>query len=143
MWVIEVALGDRGEIAGAEDVATLKRVFDANHQALFSMSQPDSAIEVITWRGEARVVRPKPRLTADGRSNGTALGEAIPTSTRQAFFDGTSMETAIYRGEDLAPGMSITSPAIIEEPTTTIVLIPGSRCLVRPSHYLIEIDHGH
>jgi N-methylhydantoinase A len=141
MWEIDVSLGERGRFASEGDVATLKADFDKNHLALFSMQQPESPIEVITWRGEARVVRGKPRLTAEvNGSNGAAAPSApVPTGTRRTYFGGRAMDAAIFAGEDLAPGMRIASPAVIEEPTTTIVLPPGSSCLVRPSHYLIEI----
>ena len=36
----------------------------------------------------------------------------------------------------------IGGPAIIEEPTTTIVLPPGSVAHVRDGHYLVEVGSG-
>ena len=35
------------------------------------------------------------------------------------------VETAVYSGPDLAEGNTITGPAIVEFPTTTIVVKPG------------------
>ena len=51
------------------------------------------------------------------------------------------MTTAIHYGEDLVPGDVIAGPAVIEEPTTTIVVYPRSRVTVTAyGHYLIEIE---
>ncbi len=38
---------------------------------------------------------------------------------------------------------AIAGPAIIEEPTTTIVIPPGAHATVRPSHYLIDVGGEH
>jgi N-methylhydantoinase A/oxoprolinase/acetone carboxylase beta subunit len=46
---------------------------------------------------------------------------------------------AVHRVEDMSALSRIEGPAVIEEPTTTIVLDPGSVALVRPTHYLVEI----
>ena len=37
------------------------------------------------------------------------------------------MDTPIYLGRNLRPGAVIEGPAIVEEPTTTIVVDPGTR----------------
>jgi N-methylhydantoinase A len=58
---------------------------------------------------------------------------------RTAWFDGVAVETPIFRGDQLRPGNVVAGPAIIEEPTTTLVIIPGARALARATHYLVEI----
>ena len=46
----------------------------------------------------------------------------------------------MYSGELLTPGTSVAGPAIIREPTTTVVVYPGSRATVTPlGNYLLEI----
>jgi N-methylhydantoinase A len=139
MWEIDVDLGERGSFSGEADVAELKAAFDRNHLALFAMSQPESPIEVTTWRSEARVARPKPSL-ASANGSAPAAEQATPSGSRTAWFGGEAVDTDVYEGDALTAGMSIRGPAIIEEPTTTIVLVPGSSCTVRASHYLVEID---
>jgi N-methylhydantoinase A len=45
----------------------------------------------------------------------------------------------VFRGDALAPGSFIAGPAIIEEPTTTIVVYPRMSALVSPSgHYILK-----
>jgi N-methylhydantoinase A len=47
--------------------------------------------------------------------------------------------TPVFRGIDLTPGAFIAGPAIIEEPTTTIVVYPQMSALVSPSgHYILK-----
>jgi len=137
MWEIEVDLGDRGEFADSADVAWLQERFDAEHFKLFAINQPGSPIETVTWRGEARVVRPKPKLVAAAPAGG-AETTAAPAS-RPVYFDGEMLATEIYSGEHLAPGARVNGPAIIEEATTTIVVPPGAAVEVKPSHYLVEV----
>jgi N-methylhydantoinase A len=40
-------------------------------------------------------------------------------------FDRRKISTNVYRGGELNPGASFEGPAIIEEPTTTIVIPPA------------------
>ena len=45
----------------------------------------------------------------------------------------------MFRGIELKPGASIAGPAIIEEPTTTIVVYPRMSAFVSPSgHYILK-----
>ena len=49
----------------------------------------------------------------------------------------------IHLGATLAPGAVVAGPAVIEEPTTTIVVYPGSVATVSGlRNYLIEIEEG-
>lgn len=138
MWEIDVDLGDCARFEDTADVARLQTRFDENHLDLFAVNQPGCPIECITWRAEARIVRSKPALAA-AADPGEDIA-AHPVAFRTAYFDGKTVETPIYRGERLRAGEHCSGPAIIEEATTTIVLIAGASAVVRPTHYLIRID---
>lgn len=141
MWEIDVNLGELEAFRDAQDVVDLQQRFDANHLSLFAVNQPGFPIETITWRAEARIERHKPSLSDEalGAEEGK---DAAPSSGRRTVFDGASVETPIFRGDDLRSGDRIVGPAIIEEPTTTIVVIPGAAALVRPTHYLIDVGES-
>ena len=50
-----------------------------------------------------------------------------------------SRKTPVFRGTELKPGAHIAGPAIIEEPTTTIVVYPQMSAQVSPSgHYILK-----
>lgn len=140
LWEIPVNLGDSHALADSGGVATLKSTFDDNHLRLFAVNQPESAIEVLTWRGEGRVVRDKPAL-AEPADPAMEPFEAVADSTRIAFFDGAPVDTPVYSANELEPGAIVAGPAVIEEDTTSIVLVPGSTATVKPSHYLVQIAY--
>ena len=72
-----------------------------------------------------------------------AHAAALPAARlrRPVFFAGHGeLDTPRYHGENLMPGMTVEGPAIIDEPTTTIVVYPGSRARVTELHnYLLEV----
>lgn len=47
------------------------------------------------------------------------------SGSREAYFDGKFVETAVYDMDELLPGNEVAGPALIEHPTTTVVLPPG------------------
>jgi N-methylhydantoinase A len=136
LWELDVPLGPAGQIDGAAGVRSLQDAFDAVHRAVFAVDHPGEEVEAITWRGDVRVLRPKPALPS--RTPTPATARRRP-STRTAWFGREPHEAPVHGAADLAVGDVVKGPAIIEEPTTTIVLIPGSAALVRPAHYLVEV----
>ena len=65
-----------------------------------------------------------------------------PVSQRSAYFGEVGkIDTPIYQGDLLHPGSLITGPAIIEEPTTTLVVNPSMSAKLSDSgNYLLETD---
>ncbi|MEW6440587.1 MAG: hydantoinase/oxoprolinase family protein [bacterium] len=66
------------------------------------------------------------------------LGSAKPVpeaakGRRQAFFDGTFHDTRVYEMDRLASGNEVDGPALLEHPTTTLVVPPGHQ--VRMDEY--------
>ena len=75
------------------------------------------------------------RCTSKSRSR-----KPKPWARRAAYFGPDDLRnTPVFRGIDLAPGAVIAGPAIIEEPTTTIVVYPQMSATVSPSgHYILK-----
>jgi N-methylhydantoinase A len=140
LWEIDVPLpaGWCGVEEG--DFASLSQRFDRLHQSLFSVHQPGETLELLGFRGDARVERPRPRLAA--RPPGPS---PEPVALRRVRFAGGSAETVdtpVYRGDRIATGSSIVGPAILEEATTSVVLDPGAVAIAAPAHYAIEVGGG-
>lgn len=82
----------------------------------------ESPVELVNLRvtGVVRVRKPTPKAPAPAASNGHAReGE------RMVYWGNKRrVPTAIYHREQLLPRAQMRGPAIIEEPTTTIIVPP-------------------
>lgn len=136
IWELNVALGDQRRFEDEGDVAGLHERFDRLHQAVFAVNHPSADLETITWRGDARIARPKPRL-AERDPRGEPDAEP---RTRLARFDTELVEATVHQGRALALGTELVGPTIIEEPTTTIVVPSGARVTVHPACYSIDLE---
>ena len=93
------------------------------HERVFAVSEPGQYIECIYWKGRATARLPKPELQRASRNGAVAPG---PDAVRRAWFGAQgALDTGHYRAESLAPGNQLPGPAIILEPTTTVVVYPG------------------
>lgn len=61
---------------------------------------------------------------------------------RRAYFADTGWVSAPHhRGDQLRPGSTVEGPAIVSEPTSTIVVHPGTTLTTTPyDNYLLEVD---
>jgi N-methylhydantoinase A len=74
----------------------------------------------------ARGKTPKPDHLAEA---GTVVDlDAARKGHRPAYFGDGFVDTPVYDGLALAPGVDIDGPALIEEPFTVVVVPPGARC---------------
>ena len=101
------------------------------------MKQQGQPVECLDWKarfsGGAEVKTP-----AQGAEPVYRTVESA--KRRRAYFAETgSVDVPVHFGEDLLPGALIDGPAIIEEPTTTIVVFPGTSARVGGSgSYILE-----
>lgn len=100
------------------------------HQRIYAVKEPGQYIEFVHWRVQAIGNTPKPEmkeLPFGGESPSFAL-----KGSRSAYFKelGGFVDTPVYDGTKLTYGNKINGPAIIEEPTTTIVIFPGAKITV-------------
>ncbi|TDD39444.1 hydantoinase/oxoprolinase family protein [Actinomadura sp. KC06] len=114
--------------AGHQDEAfraeVVSRFHDA-HEALYGYCYRDDPRHPVEWvnlrvSGIGPIARP--RLTE--RPPGDGDPSRALTGTRTVHFDKWE-ETAVYRREKLAPGDTVTGPAVIEEFGSTLPLHPG------------------
>lgn len=119
--------------------ATRKRLqdtFEAASREKFSRTPPDVPVEFINIRVAVRVPVPgtEVKLKGEARREGSAL-----TGHRDAWFpeNGGYLSTAIYSRPRLVPGDSFEGPAVIEDEGSTLIVGPGARVRVAPSHNII------
>jgi N-methylhydantoinase A len=77
-------------------------------------------VELINLRVTARGLTPKPKFARSPRARGAAARARL--GARPAWFDGKRVRTTIYDGLQLQNGHEIKGPAIVQQPTTTIIV---------------------
>lgn len=117
-WDLRVHLKDEPDARG-DAAAEIERAFHAEHDHRNGTHDANSRVEIITWG--VRVEIPRPDRTRE-IARGTANGDVHRTD--KVTFSGASHETPRYRGVTLAPGARVIGPAVIDQPTTTIVVPP-------------------
>lgn len=123
----------------AESFTELQKSFDARHRKLYGYNLPGQPVEALHWR-----------LTAVGRTDrpqfarvAAETGAAVRKKNRDVIFDRRKVNTDVYAGGELDPQAAIEGPAIIEEPTTTIVIPPGCRLAVNEfGDYEVSLGDG-
>jgi N-methylhydantoinase A len=118
------------EVPRAED-------FHERHEVLYGYSMPGAPTELINLRLKARGITEKPRL--QGSQPGGEDPSGALKGHREAYFDGAFASVPVYDGLALVNGNVVLGPAIVEQPTTTIVLPPDftARC-DEYDNYLVE-----
>lgn len=120
-----------------EDLFKLVADFEAHHEALNGYSMPGEQTELINLRLTALGRTDKPVLQDDEPAG--ADPQAAAKGPRLAVFGGEQIEVPTFDGLALRRGNYVAGPAIIEQPTTTVVLVKGYGLTVdAQGNYLIE-----
>jgi N-methylhydantoinase A len=120
IWEIEVPLA-RGEIAGPDDLATLKAGFHDLHKTIFEINDPTSEVEFVTWRAK---VSCRLREGVAGRLPEAASEQCGSSQRRIYFSDSGWIDAPIFRFEAMTSGNPVAGPAIVESSFTTVVIDP-------------------
>jgi N-methylhydantoinase A len=130
-WELEVPL-TLARFDAAEDVEAMVEAFHRVHERVFAVSEPGQHIECIYWKGRATAQLPRPDIAV--QEAGQDQSAPTPAATRPAWFGARqARDTPHFRPETLFSGHVIPGPAIIEEPTTTVVVYPGWSATVTSS----------
>jgi N-methylhydantoinase A len=134
VWELDVPIPDR--IRTDDDVRKVEEAFHATHRRVFAVDEPGQYLECLLWKVRATAVLDKPRIGV----RAVAGREERPVELAKAYFPDVGVgEVQVFHGTRLGTGMQIEGPAIIREPTTTIVLPTDSAATVTGlGNYLLE-----
>ncbi len=121
-------------IDGADGLRELLAAFEDQYSRVYANGarSPRSGYEIYEVGLIARAPKIKPRLDRH-----PLVGEdasAAIASVRPAYFGGAWLDTPRYRWPALRPGNVVNGPAVVDDPTTTLVVPPGRR--LRIDEYL-------
>jgi N-methylhydantoinase A len=128
VWEIDVPVPAE-QFASAADLDAFVASFHAAHDRIFAVADPYQQVECLNWRGRLSAKLDTPPMSA-GLSN-RVCGVTKPVARREAYFAGVGkVEMPAYLGGDLSLGSELSGPAMILEPTTTIIVYPNARATV-------------
>lgn len=135
VWEIDVPFAGTG-FAGPADIAALEASFHATHRALFGFDEPHSPVEIVTWCASVDVVDPARRGTPPRLREGAA---ARDTRIRPMWFAGAeaAVPTPVHDFGSLRPGETLSGPAVVETPFTTVVIDPAASFTLHPDAGLV------
>lgn len=89
----------------------------------------DSQIDMIQFHLVVSIDIKKPPLEKK-QALSTKVEEAIKAKRKVDFAENGIHESNIYDFNKLEPGMSFSGPAVVEDPSTTIVILPKQECVL-------------
>ena len=129
---------------GVESVITVLRPDDGNfarrygelHQQLYGYVHAGRPLEIVAARVEVVGRTPVPEEPAAELHS----RQPNPTETVRVWFGGREHQTAVFLRGNLQAGDEISGPAIVCEPTSTVVIDPGWAATVREHSELVIKD---
>lgn len=121
-WEIAVDLPFR-RFDGPAQVHELVEAFHTTHERQYAVREEGAVIECVNWKLRLTVELDRPAPPRPAAASGTSPEPA--RSTRAHFGRHERIDAPVFHGPALLPGHRVTGPAIIEEPTTTLVVYPG------------------
>jgi N-methylhydantoinase A len=118
----------------------ISRVIDDFHQQyerLFGYAMRWQPVEFLTFRLKVTIPRPALELAGDTT---TAAASPKPTSTRRCLLDGAGIDVPVYHSASLRAGMKLEGPALIDDPTTTVLVPTRFTCDVDDERNLVLLQ---
>ncbi|MEM7541754.1 MAG: hydantoinase/oxoprolinase family protein [Pseudomonadota bacterium] len=115
-----------GELINADK---LGRDFNAEHERNYGYATREFPCEIVNLRVKALGLVERPSFP-QYPTRGADDAPLSPTTTRAVFFDGAFRDTDIYKVDDLRANDEISGPAVIEDPRSTTVILPGQAATV-------------
>lgn len=114
------------------------QLYEQLHERLYGYVHEGREIEITAARVEVVGTTPDPA---------EQLSEVItrspsPTEMTETWFDGRACQTGVFDRGDLRPGDQLTGPAIVCEPTSTVVIDPDFSAEVTARGELLITDTG-
>jgi N-methylhydantoinase A len=133
---VEVASGK----LSSKELNSATQNFHKKHEDLYTFNMPWKGVEYLTFRLRASAAKAPFHLSQVGE--GTQDPSAALKRHRPCWFNGERVTTPVYDGTKLLGGNVIRGPAVIEEPTTTVVIPSSFSCSLVPRKIYVLTRQG-
>ena len=140
-WEIEVPfqLAADGHLSDA-DLPRLVAAFHDMHRRIYGIADEGNMVEFISWKATA-VGRTNPAPSARPPATDKTGSTPAAKATRPVCFSAGNalVPVPVYAGSACSEGAAISGPAVIEEDTATLLLLPGMTARVdADGNYWVE-----
>ncbi|MFN0055166.1 MAG: hydantoinase B/oxoprolinase family protein, partial [Planctomycetales bacterium] len=112
--------------------------YEAQHQQLYGYRHTGREVEIVAARVELVGRTPEPRE----ETRPPTPRRPEPVDYTEAWFDGQWHRTGVFVREQFHPGDEMSGPAILCEPSSTVVVEPGFTATILPRGEILLTDSG-
>ena len=129
----------------AAELAQIIEAYHQVHERIYAHRDADSPVEIVYWKGELTIEMDSAHIANASSARLAQVGRVEVSKICDAFFGSEStVETPIYVAQDIGTGAEIDGPAIVIEPTTTIVVYPDMKLRVSEAgNYICDTGAKH
>ena len=113
--------------------SSMKLNFENAHRARFGFISPEKAIIIESIQSEVSCQSDQ----FESNESQQKKSKSQPLTTQNVFFNGDLQKTVFYNRNDIEPNEKLSGPAVIIEPTSTIIIEPGWEAMLEDSNDLI------
>ena len=113
--------------------SSMKLNFENAHRARFGFISPEQAIIIESIQSEVSCQSDQ----FESNEPQQKKSKSQPLTTQNVFFNGGLEKTVFYNRNDIKPNEKLSGPAVIIEPTSTIIIEPGWEAMLEDSNDLI------
>jgi len=113
--------------------SSMKLNFENAHRARFGFISPEKAIIIESIQSEVSCQSDQ----FESNEPQQKKSKSQPLTTQNVFFNGDLQKTVFYNRNDIKPNEKLSGPAVIIEPTSTIIIEPGWEAILEDSNDLI------
>lgn len=131
-WDIEVPFSLSEDGINEELLKKLINSFHETHDRIYAIKDDKEVVEFVTWTvtSVGRADNPSTRM---GRVHSNGLGKGDHAPKRRSVYihsRGGMVDVPVYNGAYLSPNQTLEGPCVIEETTTTVLVLPDLQCTV-------------
>ena len=113
--------------------SSMKLNFENSHRTRFGFISPEQAIIIESIQSEVSCQSDQ----FESNEPQQKKSKSQPLTTQNVFFNGGLEKTVFYNRNDIKPNEKLSGPAVIIEPTSTIIIEPGWEAVLEDSNDLI------